>query len=566
MTTERLADKLQRLLLEEEAEHYRDREEVLTSTRAPASHGAESELLLAPRDRSETPESRLPEALLLRVLSFCPAEDLCRSACVCHRWKSAAESDKLWKLCCKGMIARFHPQAGPLGSPAAMQAAERERRALAAAPPPSSTPVKGGAGLAPIHAGTASAGGPASSSAPLLDPLTAAILPPLLSPTTPATPTPGALAAAFPLLPTAAATGTTSGETASILPPLSPAEAAAYAPRQEVSLSIARQRQLDQEAAREAKIVAERETYRAARDLMIGLFKSAVLAAKPKPSYRLGFRSIALVRLNGFYSLAHRYIRTPLQDAFHKVDGILSVTYHRAFRFLPDGRCLYVLSNGKLSDVVKSFRAAWPLLDKYAPAPSSAAAARHPLRLNVYSGAFEGEPSFSIEGAAGAGGEEDDHYDLAHIGAGGAGAGGAGAGGAGGGKKKTAREIREEKEKERLNQNLGFGYWELWGDTVRARVSLANTVTHWSLVVCSSPAFYEDERVMTSHKASDGAAGGAGAGGERKPAIPEGYMDRLTIKEAPILCEYGATLEQGSAISSLEGEQFEYTPLEWSRV
>jgi F-box-like/F-box only protein C-terminal region len=555
---ERLPEKLERLLLEEEKAYYEDRQELLASSTLAARDAAESSdtsRFLAPHDRSETPESRLPEALLLRIFSFCAAEDLCRCACVGWRWRHAAEDDRLWKLVCKSTINHYHPLEGPMGTSAALNGADKVRAlAAAGATTPSSgsgssaateTPAKVNNTLA-IRAGMAA-----------LDPLSAAILTPLLSPT--ATPiSPGTLAEAFPSA-TAAAAGP-----GSILPPLLPAAdmpgaAAAAAPppaeRQEVSLSIARQKQLDLEAAREAKLQAERDAYKAARDLMIALFKSSVLAAKPKPSYRLGFRSIALVRLNGFYSCQHRYIRTPLVDMFHKVDGILTVTYHRAFRFYPDGRCCYVLANGKLSDVVKSFRAAFPLLDKFAPTPTSAAADRHPLRARVVAGGAFGDRTVE---------DIDEHIAPAGA-AGGAGAA-AGGTGAGGSRRRTAKEIREEKEQERLNQNLGFGYYQLWGDTIKAVISLGQTVTHWTLTVSSSPAFYEDERIYNGGKAASGAGGGkTDESLPLKPAIPAGWMDRLTIQSA-ILCEYGATLEQGSAISSLESEEFSFTPLEWSRV
>jgi len=544
-----LGDKLASVLLEEDRLQNEDKEAVIrdaalggVAARTAGVGGAAADTGALPgTTRSDAPEFRLSDSTLLDVMGFLAAEEIARCMAVCWRWRRAAENETLWKRVCKRAIARFHPPAGPLGSAAAREAAAaaaataaaKDRAAAAAArlavsvEKDAGAAAGGGLSEAPPRTRGAGAGaGPAEAdaeaearaarlrgfAAAFIDPLAAAADPseirregadgvasaapragaggpateaeriPVAAPGTGADSTLAAPAAAAASgagrsgagrrggrggrgaapatsgvsrrirpgdvsAPGAAGTAAAGVSTAAAAPAGAVAEAAAAAPSDDISLSVARQRQLDAAAVRRAAAEAALLEYKTARAAAVQRFKDAAAALR---SYRRAFRAVPAPRLCGFYSLRHSYIRSGIQDLFHQHAGILLVVFFRALRFYPDGSLHYVMVNGRLSDVVKQLRRC--------------------------AGTTPAAP------AAGSG----------------------------------------------STNNIGYGRYELHGDVVKATVSLANVATHWTLGLSSSE--------------------------------PAGCMDRLAVLSA-VMCDYGAPVESGQAIGSLEGEEFVFQQL-----
>ena len=93
-----------------------------------------------------------------------------------------------------------------------------------------------------------------------------------------------------------------------------------------------------------------RAAYLGARADLVSGFKAAAAAAR---SFRHAFACLPGVRLGGFYQQRHQYIRSGIEDRFHRTDGLLLVVYYRALRFFADGTCVYVMTCGRLLDVAR---------------------------------------------------------------------------------------------------------------------------------------------------------------------------------------------------------------------
>lgn len=290
------------------------------------------------------PESSLPEALLMTIFDMLDVTDVCRSSSTCVRWRQAATSESLWRRLCRRQLAQFHPTWGPLGTSPPKGAAVDEAYvgevnegylasvtvgggaadAAAAAPPP---PDRDFFFILP----------PPPVDRPLLvaadgDARVAVHPPePFLELQLPRAPWHVAEDEAQ-----AASGGSAPGP-------------AARAERAATQSFLARA-----VAARCAWIggsaVAAQDSYIRARNCLVAEFRTAVAAAR---SFRAAFVTLSGVRFDGFYSIRHQYIRSGIEDRFHKIDGLLIVVYHRALRFFPDGTAVYVMTAGRLADVAR---------------------------------------------------------------------------------------------------------------------------------------------------------------------------------------------------------------------
>lgn len=54
------------------------------------------------------------------------------------------------------------------------------------------------------------------------------------------------------------------------------------------------------------------------------------------------------IHFGGYYIFKERYTKIGEKDLHHTITPLIEVTYYRYFRFLPDGRLFFLLSNKKL--------------------------------------------------------------------------------------------------------------------------------------------------------------------------------------------------------------------------
>ena len=286
------------------------------------------------------PEQLLPEALLINIFGYLDTHDVGRLARVGGRWRAAAVSEALWRRLCRRQLAHFHPPGGPLASlPLSLPLPLSDAADVVAADDDS-------AGDAADGAFAATSGAAASASASFF------ILPP----------PPEAAAAEAALVPAArAAAASAAGASAARARPLrapwhmdddadgvsslGPAARAERAAVQQLLLRAAAEQH-----AWAGSPSSARAAYLGARADLVSGFKAAAAAAR---SFRHAFACLPGVRLGGFYQQRHQYIRSGIEDRFHRTDGLLLVVYYRALRFFADGTCVYVMTCGRLLDVAR---------------------------------------------------------------------------------------------------------------------------------------------------------------------------------------------------------------------
>ncbi len=295
--------------------------------RAEALSEASAAELFAPR--ADAPggggaEALLPEVLLMHTLEYLDVADVGRCARVSLRWRGAAHAEALWRRLCRRQLAAFHPVWGPLGS----------------APP---LPLSCSASAAAAAGARADADADSAASAP--DGNSFFILPPPAALPPPPPPPPLPLPAAAPAAAARAslrAPWHAADDGGGDAGPAARAERAAVARLLAVAAAGAHGWAASADAAAAA--------YLRSRADLLAEFRAAVSAAR---SFRHAFPCVAGVRCGGFYQTRHQYIRTGIEDRFHKHDGLLLVVYFRAMRFFRDGSVAYVMTAGRLLDVAR---------------------------------------------------------------------------------------------------------------------------------------------------------------------------------------------------------------------
>jgi len=242
-------------------------------------------------------EARLPDNLLLAVLEYLPVHAIAQTMQVCHRWKAVSQSEILWRGLCKRAVNTFHPKLG----------------AAPAAPPPSAdnagATAADAASASDSHAGRASA---MVAAAAMVDPLAALSFD--YSATSAAGPAPpaapagaasgsapiprvAARAAAVPVpsvAPVVAASRSTIGTDTGDGHGGARGAAAAGTDERQYSLSISRQRALDEDFAARSALKADRDRASAARAAVLDALKGNL--KRLGGSYRAAFFLIPLVR------------------------------------------------------------------------------------------------------------------------------------------------------------------------------------------------------------------------------------------------------------------------------
>ena len=121
----------------------------------------------------------------------------------------------------------------------------------------------------------------------------------------------------------------------------------------EVSLSLARQEELDAIAAIKLQSRMEFQRRLDARAEVLSIFKSNVTLLR---SYRKAFPFIPQLFESGLYVLKEEYTRRGVRDMFHVAADVLKVVFHRCFWFRDDGSLLYSMLPGQPFEAVKEMR------------------------------------------------------------------------------------------------------------------------------------------------------------------------------------------------------------------
>ena len=152
----------------------------------------------------------------------------------------------------------------------------------------------------------------------------------------------------------------------------------------EVSLSIARQDELDAIAAIKLQSRIEHQRRVDARAEALAIFKSNVTLLR---SYRRAYPFIPQLFESGLYVLREEYTRRGVRDMFHVAADVLKVVFHRCFWFREDGSLLYSMLPGQPFEAVKEMRKLVTRLSDNSNSGNVSGHLVNPLLLNVSGGA-----------------------------------------------------------------------------------------------------------------------------------------------------------------------------------
>ncbi|EAR93830.1 F-box protein (macronuclear) [Tetrahymena thermophila SB210] len=97
------------------------------------------------------------------------------------------------------------------------------------------------------------------------------------------------------------------------------------------------------------------------------LYKTSAKFYQKFNNYYTMFMEAPRIHFGGYYICKERYTKIGEKDLHHTITPLIEITYYRYFRFLPDGRMFFLLSNKKLKKdaIIKSLSQDYYLAEQY---------------------------------------------------------------------------------------------------------------------------------------------------------------------------------------------------------